>query len=158
MKKNKKSKALKNIKRVFCESCKELYTSFLQIPFKIRSVVGVWLGIFFVLILLIVFTNSNNKKMASYHDMEEQMNQAMLEYVIDQSIYTTNETYFKMSLDALIRYTDLDQDALYDSSCTGYSIAYYNDVKESEKEEDKYRIQSFLHCNSYTSSNYNDYK
>lgn len=154
----KKNKKLNKLKRVFLESCKELYDSFIKIPFKIRSIVGVWLGLLLILILLIAFTNRNNKKMNSYYEMEAQMNQAMLTYVTEQSIYATNNSYFKMSLDALVRYTDLEQSSLYDSTCTGYSIAYYNDEKETEKEEDKYRIQSFLHCNSYTTPNYNDYK
>lgn len=158
MKQNKKGKKFKKVKRIFLESCKELCANFLQIPIKIRYIVGVWLGIFLILVFLIAFTNRNNKKMDSYLAMEEQMNKAMLNYVTNHSIYTTNETYFKMSLDALIRYTDLEQESLYDSSCTGYSIAYFNDEKETEKEEDKYRIQSFVHCDSYTSSHYNDYK
>lgn len=158
MKKNKKNKRLKKAKRIFLDSCKELYVSFLQIPIKIRYVVGIWLLLFLLLVFLIAFTNSNNKKIDSYHEMEEKMNTAMLNYVTEHSIYATNDHYFKMSLDALVRYTSLEQDALYDSSCIGYSIAYYDDWKETEKEEEKYRIQSFIHCDSYTSSNYNDYK
>lgn len=155
MKKNKKRKSFK---KVFCESCKELYSSFLSIPIKIRMIVGIWLGIFLILVLLILFTNNNNKKLESYHAIENQMNQAMLKYAVNHSIYTTNDTPFKMSLDALIRYTDLNESSLFDSTCTGYSVLYYNDLREDSKEEEKYRVQSFIHCNSYTTSNYNDYK
>lgn len=160
MKKKKQNNKItfSKLKRAFMESVKELYTSFLKIPIKIRCIVGVWLVLLLLLVSLIAFSNTNNKKLNQYYVMEEQMNVAMLDYVSTHSIYATTDKYFKMSLDALVNESSLSTDTVLDDACIGYSIVYYNDEKETEKEIDKYRVQSFLHCKNYTSKQYNDYK
>lgn len=160
MKKKKQNNKItfSKLKRAFMESVKELYTSFLKIPIKIRCIVGVWFVLLLLLVSLIAFSNTNNKKLNQYYAMEEQMNVAMLDYVSTHSIYATTDKYFKMSLDALVNESSLSTDTVLDDACIGYSIVYYNDEKETEKEIDKYRVQSFLHCKNYTSKQYNDYK
>lgn len=157
-KQNKKKMTFAKLKKAFIEAIKELYASFLRIPVKVRYIMGVWGVLLFLLVSLIAFSSTNNKRLNQYYDMEEQMNVAMLDYVTTHSIYATTDKYFKMSLDALVNESSLSTDVVLDDACIGYSIVYYNDEKEAEKETDKYRVQSFIHCKNYTSKQYNDYK
>lgn len=150
-----KKKFIKNLKKLWL-AIKNfvigLYKKFMELPKKVRYVIGIWVLVVVVLLVFIGGADGTNKFYSKYAAYEEAITKKALIYVNQNNIYATVDNKLIVDLEVLKEnklITDADID---DDTCEGISVVYYDD------EKDDYVINSYLNCKKYTSKNYWDYK
>lgn len=158
-KKGKKKFTLKRLKKILMmvrknivEYFKKLYENFMNLPKKIRLVTYVWASVLLIVIFIIVFATSNNKYLEKYVAIENDMNNATLNFVKDYELYPSTENKLKLDLNVLIDYNYISDIDVNDNKCEGFTVVSYDDL------EDDYKIDSFINCKKYTTKYYSDYK
>ena len=111
-----------------------------------RSILNIWVIVLVVIILLIIICGSNNKMVSNHSSIEKAIKSATMEYVKDKELYGTIDKKLKITMDELIFEGYLSEDDVKDKTCSGYSLAYY--------EDDKYYVDSYLLCKNYVTEGY----
>ena len=130
----------------------DLYKKFMELPKKVRYIIGVWVVVVILLVSFIVCSNSSKKFYEKYTLFEQNISARALEYVKDRGIYATQDHKLVLDLEILKEENYIGGSELIDNTCEGISVIYYND------EKDEYVIDSYVNCDDYTSKNYWDYK
>jgi hypothetical protein len=130
----------------------DLYKKFMELPKKVRYIIGVWVVVVILLVSFIVCSNSSKKFYKKYTLFEQNISARALEYVKDRGIYATQDHKLVLDLEILKEENYIGGSELIDNTCEGISVIYYND------EKDEYVIDSYVNCDKYTSKNYWDYK
>ena len=163
MKKVKEKKNIKDfcslLKKYFLKFVKfiknfvvDLYKKFMELPKKVRYIIGVWVVVVILLVSFIACSNSSKKFYEKYTLFEQNISARALEYVKDRGIYATQDHKLVLDLEILKEENYIGGSELIDNTCEGISVIYYND------EKDEYVIDSYVNCDDYTSKNYWDYK
>lgn len=142
----KKNNLLKIVKRPFVK----LYKLFRTINKDTKMIIGVWFLVLVILSMIALFVANTNASRQKYYDMEKAMNAGTLSYVESAGIYPTIEGKERIPLEALLLSGDVYESDVADSSCTGFSMVYYDD------ENSKYIIESYISCDEYTTKDYTD--
>lgn len=129
-----------------------LYEKFMELPRKIRYVIGVWVAVVIILLVFIGGSDNSKKFYVKYAQYEKNVSARALSYVEQNSFYATKDNKLKLNLDVLKEENYVSKSDLDDDTCEGYSIIYYDDNK------DEFVINSYLHCKKYTSEKYWDNK
>lgn len=130
----------------------DLYKKFMELPKKVRYIIGVWVVVVILLVSFIACSNSSKKFYEKYTLFEQNISARALEYVKDRGIYATQDHKLVLDLEILKEENYIGGSELIDNTCEGISVIYYND------EKDEYVIDSYVNCDDYTSKNYWDYK
>ena len=130
----------------------DLYKKVMELPKKVRYIIGVWVVVVILLVSFIVCSNSSKKFYEKYTLFEQNISARALEYVKDRGIYATQDHKLVLDLEILKEENYIGGSELIDNTCEGISVIYYND------EKDEYVIDSYVNCDDYTSKNYWDYK
>lgn len=163
MKNEKIKKGLSNFKKKFIKTLKklwlaiktlvvDLYKKFMELPKKVRYVIGVWVLVVVILLVFIGGADSTNKFYAKYAKYEEAITKKALIYVNQNNIYATRDNKLIVDLEVLKEGNFVTKNDIDDDTCEGISVVFYDD------EKDDYVIDSYLNCKKYTSENYWDYK
>lgn len=129
-----------------------LYKKFMDLPKKIRYVIGVWVIVVVALLLFIGGANGSNEFYAKYAAYEKAISEKALLYVEQNNIYATVDNKLVVDLNILKEGKYVTKADIIDDTCDGISVVYYDD------EKDEYIIDTYLNCKKYTSKNYWDYK
>lgn len=156
----KKSKfTLKKVKKMFVNIWKKivgffksLKNKFMKLPEKTRYITYVWVVVVLLIFILILASNSNNKFLEDYSNLENDVKNATLDYVKSNEIYPTKDSRLNVSIEALKDYGFLYEDSIKDKSCQGFGRIYYDDEKED------YVVDAYINCKKYTTKGYSDYK
>lgn len=142
----KKNNLLKVIKRPFVKLYKEIG----KINKDTKMIVGVWFLVLIIISMIALFVSSSNASRQKYYDMEKAMDAGTLSYVENAGIFPTVDGKERIPLEALLLSGDVYESDVADSSCTGFSMVYYDD------ENSKYIIESYISCDKYTTRDYTD--
>lgn len=142
----KKSNFLKKVRRPFVK----LINYVKGINKDTKLIVGVWVLVLLIILVIALFVSGSNNSRQKYYDMEKAIEVGTLAYVEEKGIYPTKEGKEMIPLESLLLSGDVYDTDVADSSCTGFSIVYYDD------ENSKYIIESYISCDKYTTKDYTD--
>ncbi len=131
---------------------KNLYNKFMALPLKVRYVTYVWVVVFVIIVTLIIAGSSNTKFLDKYLDLENTMNDSAVDYAQSNSLYPVKDNKLVIDLQILNDYGYIYESDIFDNTCEGYSVVYYDDMN------DKYVVSSYLNCDKYTTKYYWDYR
>ena len=142
---------LKRSWKKFCNFMKKKYDKFMKLPKYIRIITYVWLIVLLLLIIVIFGSVINNKAQAKYKTMEDKMAEAATKFAQENSVYGSQDSKNKVSLDLLIDRHYMSEDDKANKTCTGFVIVYYNDADQ------KIESKPYINCKRYTTKDYKEY-
>lgn len=158
-KKTKKKFTLKKVKKIFVNLIREignlfkgLYAKFMKLSAATRTITCVWLVIAVLLIGLVFAGSSNSKFLGTYSELENKMNDAAVNYLREYKLYPLSTNKEKIDLQLLLNFSTLSEADIFDDTCVGYSIGYYDEDSED------YVAKSYLNCKKYTTEGYSKNK
>lgn len=158
-KKSKFKRVLKRIRRFFVRLFKrigyffaQLYRKFMDLPKYVRQVVYVWVIVLVLILSLIGISNANKVMIEDYQGIEDKINSAALDYITSNELYPGKNNKLKLSIDMLEDLGYLYESSVFDSTCDGFALAYY------DVETEEYTVNSYISCKKYKTENYDDYK
>lgn len=158
-KRTKKKFTLKKVKRVFINLIREignlfkgLFNSFMKLSATTRAIACVWAVIAVLLIGLVFAGSSNSKFLSTYNDLENKMNEAAVNYLKEYNLYPLSTNKEKIDMHLLLNFSTLYETDIFDDTCVGYSIGYYDEDSED------YVVKSYLNCKKYTTEGYSKSK
>lgn len=158
-KKTKKKFTLKKVKRIFINLLREignlfkgLFKKFMKLSKTTRAITCVWAVIVVLLIVLVFASSSNSKFLGSYSELENKMNEAAINYLKEYKIYPLSTNKEKIDMQLLLDFSTLYESDIFDKTCVGYSIGYYDEDSED------YVVNSYLNCKKYTTDGYSKNK
>lgn len=128
-------------------------------PKKTKMIIGVWSIVVLLILIVIIVGSANNKFLGKYKDLETKINASALDYVKENKIYPLETNKLKLDFNVLIDEGYLGKNTISDKTCRGFAIVYVDgDVDANDEAKTKYNINSYLHCDKYTTKGYSDYK
>ena len=124
------------------------YKKFMQLPKKVRYILGVWVVVVILLLSFISCANSSKKFYAKYTKFEKDISVRAVEYVDNTGFYATRDNELILDLEILKEENFIGGSELIDNTCDGYSVVYYDDQK------DEFKAKSYINCDKYTSKDY----
>ena len=142
----------RNFKK-FCIGIKNFfvrcYQNFMKLSKTVRIIIGVWVAVLLVILILVIASNANNKKLKEYAEIEQKLNDAAILYVENSGLNKpTVSTKLKLDAQGLIDMGYVDKSLFEGKLCKGYSIIYYDENGENPV------VGSYLNCKNYTTKDY----
>lgn len=157
-KKSRFKRFLRRLKRFFIRLIKrmgnffvDLYKKFMTLPIYTRHIVYVWVVVLVLILSLVGISNANKVMIKDYQGIEDKMNSAALDYVTTNELYPGKNNKLKLSIDMLEDLGYLYESSVFDDTCDGFALAYY------DVEVEEYTVDSYISCKKYKTENYDDY-
>ncbi len=145
--------------RNFVTWIKGLYNNFMNLPKKIRLIIGVWVIVILLIVIFIIAGSANNKFLNKYKEYEKTVNEAALNYVKENKIYPLEDNKLILDINALIDNNYLSSKDIDDKTCEGFAVIYVKgDVTVENEANAEFNINTYLNCDKYTTEGYSDYK
>jgi len=139
-------KIFKKVRRVI----KNCYASFMTLSAKARYIMGVWICVAVLILILIVISQSNQKYLTTYTQIESDISKAAISYVEDKEIYAVANNKLKLQIEVLESMNYLYEDKITDDTCDGYALVYY------DQDTEEYLSDSYIACAKYKTKGYED--
>lgn len=143
-------KFFRKIIRKIKKTVKYAYASFMTLSATTRYIIGVWTGVIVLILLLVLVSQSNQNYLATYTQIESDINKAAISYVKDKEIYAVSNKKLKLQVDVLESMDYLYEDKITDNTCDGYALVYY------DQDTDEYLSDSYITCKKYTTKGYGE--
>lgn len=156
---SKVKRSLKRLIRKIVLFFKNLYKKFMDLPKKVRMILGVWTVVVVLIVVVIIAGSVNNNFLNKYKSIEKVVNEAALQYVKDNKIYPMESNKLKLDINALVDNGYLTKKDINDNTCEGFSVIYAKgDVTIEDELNAEFNINTYINCDKYTTEGYNDYK